>query len=109
MIAKRIWTLLTSKFNSPVSEYTNIISFFNQIPHRYLSMETCRFLPKQSSLTIYNSSILLVNLEGCVNTLRDECTDFLHSHGRDGINNTAQSRYLCYYNKVGGHRKEKSN
>ncbi|XP_031626125.1 uncharacterized protein LOC116342590 [Contarinia nasturtii] len=60
---------------------------------------TDKFLPKQSSLTIYNSSQLFVNLEGCVNTLRDECMDFLHTHGRDGLNNTAQSRYLCYYNK----------
>lgn len=59
-----------------------------------------RFLPKQSSLTIYNTSQLYINLEGCVNTLRGECLQFLHTHGRDGDNNTAQSRYLCYYNKV---------
>lgn len=59
-----------------------------------------RFLPKQSSLTIYNFSQLFINLEGCVNTLSDECKDFLHSHGRDGTNNTAQSRYPCFYNKV---------
>lgn len=61
---------------------------------------TFRFLPKQTSLTIYNTSQLYINLEGCVNTLRGECMEFLHSHGRDGDNNTAQSRYLCYYNKV---------
>lgn len=59
-----------------------------------------RFLPKQSSLTIYNTSQLYINLEGCVNTLRGECMEFLHSHGRDGDNNTAQSRYSCFYNKV---------
>lgn len=59
-----------------------------------------RFLPKQSSLTIYNTSQLYINLEGCVNTLRGECLEFLHSHGRDGDNNTAQSRFQCYYNKV---------
>lgn len=35
-----------------------------------------------------------------MNTLRGECMEFLHSHGRDGDNNTAQSRYSCFYNKV---------
>lgn len=58
------------------------------------------FLPQQSVLTIYNMSRLYINLEGCVNTLRGECSDFLQTHGRDGDNNTAQSRFQCYYNKV---------
>lgn len=59
-----------------------------------------RILPTQKSLTIYNTSQLFINLEGCVNTLRSECTDFLQAYGRDGENNTAQSRYSCFYNKV---------
>lgn len=41
-----------------------------------------RFLPRQSSLTIYNSSQLYINLEGCVNTLRGECLTFLRTHGK---------------------------
>ncbi|KAJ6636523.1 hypothetical protein Bhyg_15114 [Pseudolycoriella hygida] len=57
------------------------------------------FLPKQSSVTIYNSSKLFINLEGCVNTLRGECNEFVAMYGRDGDNNTAQSRFQCYYNK----------
>lgn len=61
----------------------------------------CRFLPRQSSLTIYNTSRLYINLEGCVNTLRGECLKFLQTHGSDGDNNTAQSRFRCFYNKVG--------
>ncbi|XP_034253156.1 uncharacterized protein LOC117652392 [Thrips palmi] len=56
------------------------------------------FLPPQQSLTIYNSSRLYINLEGCVNTLRGECHDFRATHGRDGVNQTAQSRFPCYYN-----------
>ena len=59
-----------------------------------------RFLPPQSALTIYNASRLYINLEGCVNTLRGECKDFLATHGRDGANQTAQSRFPCYYNHV---------
>lgn len=56
-----------------------------------------RFLPRQQTLTIYNSSRLFINLEGCVNTLRGECMDFATVNGRDGRNNTAQSRFSCYY------------
>lgn len=59
-----------------------------------------RFLPNQHNLTIYKHKKLFINLEGCVNTLRGECKDFHARHGVDGDNNTAQSRYQCYYNKV---------
>ena len=59
-----------------------------------------KFLPNQNNLTIYKNKKLYINLEGCVNTLRGECKDFHGRHGVDGDNNTAQSRYQCYYNKV---------
>ena len=36
-------------------------------------------------------------LEGCVNTLQEECTHFYENHGHDGRNNSANSRYPCYY------------
>lgn len=87
-----------------------------KIPHPYVNFTTFldiyesnlgnpvdpddRYVPSQRSLTIYNSSRLYINLEGCVNTLRGECRDFLLTNGRDGDNKTAQSRYPCYYNKV---------
>ncbi|KAH8329606.1 hypothetical protein KR074_000223 [Drosophila pseudoananassae] len=58
-----------------------------------------RYLPNQANLTIYNWKKLYINLEGCVNTLRGECKDFVARYGNDGDNNTAQSRYQCYYNK----------
>nr|XP_023013544.1 uncharacterized protein LOC111503475 [Leptinotarsa decemlineata] len=60
---------------------------------------TNQFVPTQSALTIYNASRLFINLDGCVNTLKGECLEFLHTHGSDGRNQTAQSRYPCYYNK----------
>jgi hypothetical protein len=59
-----------------------------------------RFLPMQSNLTIYNYSKLYINLDACVNTLRGECKEFFASHGRDGRNKTAQSRFHCFYDKV---------
>lgn len=58
------------------------------------------FIPMQSQITIYNNSHLYINLDGCVNTLRGECRQFLHSHGKDGRNQTSQSRFHCFYNKV---------
>ncbi|XP_017774011.1 PREDICTED: uncharacterized protein LOC108560825 [Nicrophorus vespilloides] len=58
-----------------------------------------RFIPPQSTLTIYNSSKLLINIDGCVNTLRGECREFMNINGRDGRNQTAQSRFPCYYKK----------
>lgn len=37
--------------------------------------------PPDYELTIANESRLMINLEGCVNTLRDECRDFLRDYG----------------------------
>ncbi|CAH1103619.1 unnamed protein product [Psylliodes chrysocephalus] len=67
--------------------------------HRNVVDPKNEFVPLQSSLTIYNASRLFINLDGCVNTLRGECSDFLNTHGRDGRNQTAPSRYPCFYNK----------
>lgn len=62
--------------------------------------ETNTFVPAQSSLTVYNSSRLYINQQGCVNTLRNECRDFGNTHGIAGDNHTAQSRFPCFYTKV---------
>ncbi|KAK0096352.1 hypothetical protein PV326_005700 [Microctonus aethiopoides] len=81
--------------------YINLTTFLNMY-EKTLNKPvdpTNRYLPAQHSLIIYNSSRLYINLEGCVNTLRGECRDFLQTHGRDGDNQTAQSRYPCFYNK----------
>ncbi|XP_050443347.1 uncharacterized protein LOC126847234 [Adelges cooleyi] len=61
--------------------------------------ETNTYVPVQSSLTVYNSSKLYINQQGCVNTLRNECKDFSNTHGRAGENHTAQSRFPCFYTK----------
>lgn len=70
---------------------------------KYILDPTNKIVPMQSALTIYNNSRLYINLDGCVNTLKGECVDFLQTHGRDGKNQTAQSRFPCYYNKVHCH------
>ncbi|XP_047103357.1 uncharacterized protein LOC124722205 [Schistocerca piceifrons] len=55
--------------------------------------------PAQENITIFNRSRLFINLEACVNTLQGECRAFADSHGQDGRNSTAPSRFPCYYDK----------
>lgn len=54
-------------------------------------------VPVENELTIYNRSKLLVNLEYCVNSLRDECREFFAIHGRDGRDLRSPARFPCYY------------
>lgn len=53
--------------------------------------------PPDYELTIANESRLMINLEGCVNTLRDECRDFLREYGKDGTDHNARARFPCFY------------
>lgn len=48
-------------------------------------------------LLIANESRLLINLEGCVNTLRDECKEFIRTYGKDGADHNAKARFPCFY------------
>lgn len=60
--------------------------------------ERLHVAPPEQDLLLANESRLLINLEGCVNTLRDECADFLRIHGRDGTDHNARARFPCFYN-----------
>ena len=40
---------------------------------------------------------VLVNTEGCVNTLQGECTEFYLDRRRDGRNYSSNDRFPCYY------------
>lgn len=80
--------------------YTNFTTFWKIYDNSSVHLDpTQKYLPRQSTLTIYNTTKLFINLEGCVNTLRGECKEFLFTHGQDGAKNTAQSRFQCFYNK----------
>ncbi|KAG8223405.1 hypothetical protein J437_LFUL003678, partial [Ladona fulva] len=57
-------------------------------------------VPNEERLVINPYTKLFINLEGCVNTLRGECYQFLDTHGRDGRNDTARSVYPCYYKTI---------
>ncbi|XP_042234668.1 uncharacterized protein LOC121874550 isoform X2 [Homarus americanus] len=53
-------------------------------------------LPEQT-LRIMNNTQLRINPEGCVNTLRKECTAFFESHAHDGFDGMTPDRYPCYF------------
>ena len=54
-------------------------------------------LPFDMDVTIYDESKLMINHEGCVNTLQKECDAFYAKFGRDGRNHSSPSRYPCFY------------
>jgi len=51
----------------------------------------------EQDITIYPKTKLKINIEGCVNTLSEECKDFYEKYGRDGRNYTARAIYECWY------------
>ncbi|XP_057381868.1 uncharacterized protein LOC130704464 [Daphnia carinata] len=78
---------------------TLMSAYQNSIINRRLpsTPQTNRQVPLENELVIYNRSKLLVNLEFCVNTLRDECREFFAIHGRDGRDLRSPARFPCYY------------
>ncbi|XP_053615475.1 uncharacterized protein Teh3 [Plodia interpunctella] len=78
-----------------ISDLTN----FTYLQYLYTSRATPnRFIaPSEVELTLANDSRLMINLEGCVNTLADECKEFLKDYGRDGADHNAKARFPCFY------------
>uniref|UniRef100_A0A6V7KJ94 Uncharacterized protein n=1 Tax=Bracon brevicornis TaxID=1563983 RepID=A0A6V7KJ94_9HYME len=83
-----------------LTDLTNFtyLSYLNLYATKPLD-DTGTITPPEHSLIIANESRLLINLEGCVNTLRDECRDFLHEYGKDGSDHNARARFPCFYAK----------
>ncbi|XP_014242583.1 uncharacterized protein LOC106662779 [Cimex lectularius] len=80
--------------------FMNFTTFWKIVENSTTEVDpTHKFLPPQHVLTIYNYSRLYINIEGCVNTLMGECAEFVDTHGNDGDNKTAQSRFPCFYRK----------
>lgn len=67
--------------------------------HVAVSQPVKAIAPLDLDLTVSNESKLMVNLEGCVNTLRDECKEFLREFGKDGTDHNARARFPCFYSK----------
>jgi hypothetical protein len=57
-----------------------------------------QFAPPEQDLLIYNSTPLMINYEGCVNTLiLNECENFHAEYGGDGTDLRSQSRFQCFH------------
>lgn len=84
--------------NNVLSDLTNFtyLSYLSVFNTQLLD-EKRRVAPPEMDLIISNRSKLLINLEGCVNTLMDECKDFLREYGRDGTDHNARARFPCFY------------
>ncbi|KAL1131690.1 hypothetical protein AAG570_011303 [Ranatra chinensis] len=88
-------TLLDKNMLTDLANFTylNYLSVINT----NLMDEKRLVAPPEMDLLIANESKLMINMEGCVNTLRDECKDFLKEYGKDGTDHNARGRFPCYY------------
>ncbi|XP_058454391.1 uncharacterized protein LOC131432260 [Malaya genurostris] len=82
-------------------ELTDLTNFtYLSYLHYAVSKPLKTIAPLEQDLTISNESGLMINLEGCVNTLQDECKDFLKEYGKDGTDHNARARFPCFYSKA---------
>lgn len=88
-------TLLDKSFLSDLTNFT-YLSYLS-VTNTKLMDETRVVAPPEMDLLIANESKLLINMEGCVNTLRDECKEFLREYGKDGTDHNARGRFPCFY------------
>uniref|UniRef100_A0A0K2TXH1 Uncharacterized protein n=1 Tax=Lepeophtheirus salmonis TaxID=72036 RepID=A0A0K2TXH1_LEPSM len=51
----------------------------------------------EHDITFINRTKLKINIEGCVNTLSEECNSFYDNYGKDGRNYTSRAVYPCFY------------
>ncbi|KAL1379540.1 hypothetical protein quinque_002101 [Culex quinquefasciatus] len=81
-------------------ELTDLTNFtYLSYLHYAVSTPVKTIAPLEQDLTISNESGLMINLEGCVNTLQDECKDFLKEYGKDGTDHNARARFPCFHSK----------
>lgn len=79
-------------------ELTDLTNFtYLSYLHVAVAQPVKAIAPLDIDLTIGNESKLMINLEGCVNTLRDECKEFLREFGKDGTDHNARARFPCFY------------
>lgn len=84
--------------NNILGDLTN----FTYLSHLHVFSTTMikAIAPLDFDLSISNESRLMINLEGCVNTLRDECRDFLKDYGKDGTDHNARARFPCFFSTM---------
>lgn len=83
--------------NRVLGDFTNFtfLSYLHYAEANFIS----EIAPLETDLTISNDSLLMINLEGCVNTLKDECRDFFRHFAKDGSDHNARARFPCFYSE----------
>lgn len=91
----------TDCINGSVLEKTELTDLTNftylSYLHVFVSKAIKEIAPLEQDLIIANESRLMINLEGCVNTLQDECKEFLREFGKDGTDHNARARFPCFH------------
>lgn len=91
----------TDCINGSVLEKTALTDLTNftylSYLHVFATKAVKEIAPPDYDLTISNKSNLMINLEGCVNTLMDECSKFIKEYGKDGTDHNARARFPCFY------------
>ena len=72
-------------------------AFLSLGPYYKLDTLGMGWIPFEEDIMIFNKSRLMINHEGCVNTLMEECSEFYDKTMHDGRNDTARSRFPCHY------------
>lgn len=92
-------TLVTAGLFPDLSNFTFLHAFIIAAEGNRTYQER-EIAPLETDLLIANDSRLMINLEGCVNTLRDECRQFIKEYGKDGADHNARARFPCFYSAM---------
>jgi len=90
-------TVLPGRELKPRANYTALVSAVNRLGYSHRLDGQNGLLPFEQDVTIFKRSRLLINTEGCVNTLADECLSFYERYSKDGRNHTSPARFPCHY------------
>ncbi|XP_071514350.1 uncharacterized protein [Panulirus ornatus] len=99
---KRTYDILTEDcFNATLGsadELKNLKDYMQLLRlHQSLGNRSEWVIPPEHTLRVMNNTQLRINPEGCVNTLRKECTAFFKTHAHDGFDGMTPDRYPCYF------------
>lgn len=89
----------------PETDFTTLMATFHMygdkfkldMPDKTSGLPRGTHMPFDEDIKIYNKTMLLINHEGCVNTLAGECKKFHEDHGSDSRNRSSPSRFPCFY------------
>jgi len=82
-----------------VSNFTSLQAFLLSEAYSNKLDPTDRALPFDTDIMLVPKVKLKINYHGCVDTLQEECTNWLEKHTKDGTNKTARARFPCFMMK----------